>query len=49
MLRSWFRQWVYLPLASGWRYRAWRRCDHICEWTYPYGFVPEAGCPVHDP
>lgn len=19
-----------------------------CEWVAPYGFVPEAGCPVHD-
>ena len=19
-----------------------------CEWVSPYGFVPEAGCPVHD-
>lgn len=21
---------------------------HNCEWVYPYGFVPEAGCPIHD-
>ena len=19
-----------------------------CEWVYPYGFVPEGGCPYHD-
>ena len=19
-----------------------------CQWVYPYGFVPETGCPVHD-
>ena len=19
-----------------------------CEWVYPYGFVPEADCPIHD-
>lgn len=25
------------------------RCkNHNCEWAYPYGFVPEAGCPIHD-
>lgn len=22
--------------------------DYGCDWTYPYGFVPEAGCPTHD-
>ena len=22
--------------------------DYNCEWIYPYGFVPEAGCPKHD-
>lgn len=21
---------------------------HACEWVAPYGFVPEAGCPLHD-
>lgn len=24
-------------------------CGNFCTWTYPYGFVPEAGCPIHDP
>jgi len=24
------------------------RKDYYCYWMYPYGFVPEAGCPVHD-
>ena len=25
------------------------RCDgYNCEWLYPYGFVPEGGCPKHD-
>lgn len=23
-------------------------CDHACEFTQPYGWVPEADCPVHD-
>ena len=26
-----------------------RDCGHFCRWTYPYGFVPEACCPIHDP
>lgn len=24
------------------------RCGHACDFAHPYGFVPEAGCPVHD-
>ena len=24
-------------------------CGYACGWAYPYGFVPECGCPVHDP
>ena len=23
-------------------------CDYYCEFQEPYGYVPEAGCPVHD-
>lgn len=23
-------------------------CGFGCDWVYPYGFVPEADCPVHD-
>ena len=23
-------------------------CGCACGWVYPYGFVPEAGCPIHD-
>ena len=23
-------------------------CGYNCDWVYPYGFVPEADCPVHD-
>ena len=43
---------VRAPLL--WRY--WRLrarltpcgCGYVCAWVYPYGFVPEAECPVHD-
>ena len=24
-------------------------CDNACGYQWPYGFVPECGCPVHDP
>jgi phage N-6-adenine-methyltransferase len=24
-------------------------CGNVCGYTEPYGFVPEADCPVHDP
>ena len=24
------------------------RRDYYCHWIYPYGFVPEGGCPHHD-
>lgn len=23
-------------------------CGYECEWVKPYGFVPEAGCPIHE-
>ena len=23
-------------------------CDHACRYVEPFGFVPEAGCPIHD-
>ena len=23
-------------------------CGNECHWKAPYGFVPEAGCPIHD-
>lgn len=23
-------------------------CGYVCTYVYPYGFVPEAGCPIHD-
>ncbi len=45
-----------LPLLSRWlalttvlRYLVTGNCGHIgCGYMEPYGFVPEAGCPVHD-
>lgn len=43
------RKWLWLPLSSWVRYRGWRRCGNACDWQMPYGFVPECGCPVHDP
>lgn len=27
----------------------WKRCENECGWVWPYGFVPECGCKVHDP
>ena len=30
------------------RYLLMGDCGMICEYQEPYGFVPEAGCPVHD-
>ena len=24
-------------------------CGNACAWVEPYGWVPEDGCPVHDP
>lgn len=29
-------------LINGW-------CGNGCDYQEPYGFVPECGCPVHDP
>ena len=34
-------------LPGGKTWRCWRR-GYSCEWVYPYGWVPEAGCPEHD-
>lgn len=30
------------------RQLAEQECDHECAWVKPYGWVPEAGCPIHD-
>lgn len=40
--------WPYWALRD-WHQRYFEHsCGRLCEWVYPYGFVPEAGCPVHD-
>jgi len=35
-----------------WLFNRWplkcRRLGYNCEWVYPYGWVPEGGCPQHD-
>jgi hypothetical protein len=25
------------------------KCDCACRYTEPFGWVPECGCPIHDP
>ncbi len=39
--------WPYWALRA-WRFQFEPDCGHVCDWVYPYGFVPEDGCPVHD-
>jgi len=34
-------------LPGGKTWRCWQQ-GYSCEWVYPYGWVPEAGCPEHD-
>jgi len=47
------RDWRAL-LTKAWYWLRNRRelpCERFgfnCEWVYPYGFVPEGGCPDHD-
>jgi len=47
-----WNMYIRAPLLR--HYWKWREihtpttCGHGCGWVYPYGFVPEAGCPVHD-
>jgi len=48
--RSWaFLERWYIRIRSLIIYPWWKRCDHACGWMWPFGYVPEAGCPVHDP
>ena len=48
-VRAWFRcTGVWISIKSL-RYRWWIECGNHCYWVRPYGFVPEADCPVHDP
>ncbi|MHC4336289.1 MAG: hypothetical protein ACYSUV_21450 [Planctomycetota bacterium] len=37
------RQWTIMLT-----FRPWLKCENGCGWTWPYGFVPMADCPVHD-
>lgn len=30
-------------------YLLFNDCRHVCDYAKPYGWVPEACCPVHDP
>lgn len=40
--------WPYWAVRD-WHYMFFEpKCGFECGWVYPYGFVPEAGCPVHD-
>jgi hypothetical protein len=55
---NWTAPWyknLYLRIAWPWwrfksrlRFRFTGNCGFICGYTEPYGFVPEAGCPIHD-
>lgn len=45
-----FRFWYAVLNRIGFvrHIRTCHKEDYWCEWVYPYGFVPEAGCPRHD-
>ncbi len=53
-LRYFWNVYIRAPLLR----RYWQRkhdefqseawCGYGCDWVYPYGFVPEADCPIHD-
>lgn len=41
--------WLALLTAVWYEFRdRFIKCGNACGWIYPYGFVPEDGCPVHD-
>ena len=42
IVRFAWRLWVRV------RYALTGDCGCACGWTYPYGFVPEDGCQIHD-
>ena len=44
LLRLLYIAWL-VKRNKGFECEAGRVCDYI----YPYGFVPECGCPIHDP
>ena len=38
-------------LGPYWRWKQltfYCTAGYECDWVHPYGFVPEAGCPIHD-
>ena len=40
--------WALWRLMVRWRYRRTGDCGLDCGWYEPFGFVPEAECPIHD-
>ena len=40
--------WPFRRLAARWRYWRTGDCGMACGYVTPYGWVPEAGCPIHD-
>lgn len=44
--------WARVVKVLYWLLNKWPlKCDRLgfyCHWQYPYGFVPEGGCPYHD-
>ena len=38
-----------IKLKTKLRYRFTGECGWACGYMQPFGFVPEDGCPVHDP
>lgn len=50
LIRLWFRlKGIWACIKTVWRSPWWHKCGRECAWVPPYGFVPEADCPVHDP
>lgn len=40
--------WPFWKLEGYIRYALTGKCGFACGYEEPYGFVPEAGCPIHD-
>ena len=49
ILKIFIRRWYIRIHSLHPHYRWWRHCENACGWVWPYGYVPEADCPVHDP
>lgn len=53
-----YAYWTRVKYRHPWLFRTYyalrnrftpTRCgDYECAWAFPFGFVPEADCPVHD-